>query len=298
MLRHMERIVQVEYRPFSYLDFQSFEQNNHYYSVSHGTCRNKFSKFVKRGIIELEYNSQVSYYTLKGHRFAKNLMTRNHMGISPVTNVTSVIPVTSVTGIEMDKLFDYLHTVPIEQTSVHDIHFKFTVLDIYKIMSCNPKYKKLIKPVSYDIVLKPQLIDALKIQPIIHRTDTVTVSVACSATPVPISDAGVLWLSCALTRLEERLSAKFDECGSNLDGGYEKISIPDNRRWIVTMWHFGRDKKYEYCRKGYSLTWGYGREVLRAYTKSIKNQQVEREERQEYPNKPAPAAINEHMVIE
>ena len=43
--------------------------------------------------------------------------------------------------------------------------------------------------------------------------------------------------------------------------------------------------------EGYSLTWGYGREVLRAYTKSIKNQQVERKECQEYPNKPVMAAI-------
>ena len=293
MLRQMKNIVTIEYRPFSYLDFETVEVDNHYRSVSHGTCRNKFSKFVKMGLIELQYNSKVSYYTLKGHSFGKGSMTPNHMGISSVTNVTSVIPVTSITGVEMDKLFGYLHTVPIEQTSVHDIHFKFTVIDIYKFMSRNPQFKKLIKPVSYDIVLNPELIDGLKIQPIIHRTDTVTVSVACSATPVPVSDAGILWLSCALTRLEERLSVKLDECGSNLDGGYEKIPIPDNRRWTVTMWHFGRDKKYEYCREGYSLTWGYGREVLRAYTKSIKNQQVERKERQEYPNKPVMAAINQ-----
>ena len=102
MKRRMESIVRCEYRPFSYLDFESFEVDGQYFAVPHGTCRNVFSKFVKWGIIELDYNSKVAYYTLKGHRFAKNLMTRNIKGIS------SVIPVTGVTGIEMDKLFGYL----------------------------------------------------------------------------------------------------------------------------------------------------------------------------------------------
>ena len=59
------------------------------------------------------------------------------------------------------------------------------------------------------------------------------------------------------------------------------------------MWHFGRDRKYEYKKDGYSLTWGYGREVLRIYTKSIKGQHVQRNDRQEYPNKPFADAVKE-----
>ena len=51
MLRHMAYNVQVEYRPFSYLDFESFEVDGHYYAVPHGTCRNEFSKFVKMGLM-------------------------------------------------------------------------------------------------------------------------------------------------------------------------------------------------------------------------------------------------------
>jgi hypothetical protein len=287
MIRHMGYIVQVEQRPFSYLDFESFEVNSHIYSVSHGTCRNKFSKFIKMGIIELEYNSKVSYYTLTRHCFGNKPMTRNHMGLS------SVIPVTGVIGRGMQDLFDYLQTVPSNQKSVHDIHLKFTVPDIYKILSSAPKYSGLINPVSYDIILNSEIIDGLKITPIIHRTDTVTVSVACSTIPVPITEEGITNLSCALTRLEERLSVKLSECGNSLTGGYEMIPIPDNRRWIVTMWHFGRDKKCEYKKDGYSLTWGYGREVLRIYTKSIKGQEVERRDRQEYPNKSFADAVKE-----
>jgi len=290
MLKNMEYIVRVEGRTFSYIDFKEFELDGLYYTVPHGTCRNKFSKFVKMGLIEIENNSKVSFYTLPGHRFGKSSMTRNVMGISPV------IPVTGVTGIEMDKLFEYLQTVPSEQASVHDIHFKFTVFDIYKIMSSSAKYSKLIKPVSYDIVLSPEIIDGLKITPIVHRTDTVTVSIACSATPIPISEQGITRLSCALTRIEERLSFKLDECGNSLAGGYERIPIPDNLRWMVTMWHFGRDKKYEYKKNGYSLTWGYGREVLRIYTKSLHGQQVERKDLQEYPNKSFADAFHEKQL--
>jgi hypothetical protein len=62
------------------------------------------------------------------------------------------------------------------------------------------------------------------------------------------------------------------------------------------MWHFGKDKKYEYKRDSFSLTWGYGREVLRVYTKSIKSQRVEREECQEYPNKPTTNAIHDKRI--
>ena len=157
--------VQVEHRPFSYLDFETFEVDGRNYSVSHGTCRNKFSKFIKMGLIQLEYNSKISFYTLKGYHFRKGcMMTRNIVGIS------SVIPVTGVIGIGMQDLFDYLQTVPSNQKSVHDIHFKFKVLDIYRIFSSNPNYNRLIKPVSYDIILNPEIIDGLKITPIIHRT--------------------------------------------------------------------------------------------------------------------------------
>ena len=158
-------------------------------------------------------------------------------------------------------------------------------------MGQHPRYAKLLNPVSKDIILQPEIIDGLKIQTIVHRTDTVTVTTACSNTPIMINDAGVLRASVALTRAEERLSSKLDECGKTLPGGYEKIPIPDNRTWTVTMWHFGKDGRFEYCKKGYSLTWGHGREVLRIYTKSLQGQQIERREIQEYPNKTFEDAI-------
>ena len=277
MVRHMEYIVLVESRPFSYMDFEKFEVDGKVYSVAHGTCRNTFSFLVKIGIIEFEYNSKLSYYTLKGVHFG-NSVTRNHMGLPSVTNVTGTM------GIEMQELLKYLKTIPVEEASVHDLHYKFVVPDIYQIMSTSTTYSKLINARSKDIILPPDIIDGLKIQCIIHRTDTVTVSVACSNFPIQLNPDGLLRASVALTRVEERLSAKLDECGNQLEGGYERIPIPDNRRWTVTMWHFGKDGKFEY-KNGSALTWGYGREVLRSYSKTINGKKARRNEKQEYPNK-------------
>ncbi len=276
MLR-MNEIVQTEQRPFSYMDFETFTISGKIFHVAHGTFRNKISKFLKEGKVEFEYNSKTSFYTLPGYHFT-NKVTRNHMGIPSVTNVTGVIKD------EMNDLLDYMKAIPVDQASVHDIHYKFTVPDIYKIMFISPKYSRLMNEVSKDLILASEIIDGLKIQTIIHRTDTVTVSIACSSMPITLDESGYLRCSLALTRAEERLSYRLDECGDNLEGGYEKIPIPDNRRWRVTLWHFGKDGKFEY-KKGFCFTWGYGRQLIRLYTKTLKGKKGLRKERQESPNK-------------
>ncbi len=97
-----------------------------------------------------------------------------------------------------------------------------------------------------------------------------------------------------MTRIEERLARKLDEFGALLEGGYETIPIPDNRRWQVTLWHFGKDKfANEYPAKGYALTWGHGREVLRTYIKTLNDKKIKRKERQEYPNKSLQDALDD-----
>jgi hypothetical protein len=197
-------------------------------------------------------------------------------------------------GNEMQDLLNYLKSIPVEEAYVHDIHYKFSVPDIHKIMSTSSRYNRLINSVSKDIILPPDIIDGLKIQTIIHRTDTVTISVASSNFPIPINEVGLLRSSIALTRVEERLSARLDECGNHLEGGYERIPIPDNRRWTITMWHFGKDGKFEY-KNGFALTWGYGRELLRIYTKSINGKKQLRKEKQEYPNKSHEEAFKQKL---
>ena len=67
--------------------------------------------------------------------------------------------------------------------------------------------------------------------------------------------------------MEERLFRVVDGAGENLPGGYERIPIPDNGRWVLTLLHFGRDSKVEYSGQGFGTSWGYGREaLLRVYS--------------------------------
>jgi hypothetical protein len=65
MLEHMAYIVHIEKRPFSFKDFCRFEVKDKEYKMSHGTFRNKISKLIKKGIVKLEYNSHIAFYTLK-----------------------------------------------------------------------------------------------------------------------------------------------------------------------------------------------------------------------------------------
>jgi hypothetical protein len=71
MLNHINYIIFHEKRPFSYLDFKSFKVQDEEYSVKHGTFRNKISRLVRDGIAELEYKSNIAFYTLKGVNFGK-----------------------------------------------------------------------------------------------------------------------------------------------------------------------------------------------------------------------------------
>jgi hypothetical protein len=93
MLNNIRYIVLTECRPFSYLDFCSDEAKGQPYAMAHGTFRNKVSKCMRLGIVEIEYSSGTTFYTLKGVHFGKRkqmtpMMTPNHMGVSPVTDVT------------------------------------------------------------------------------------------------------------------------------------------------------------------------------------------------------------------
>ena len=289
MLKQIEYIVLTEHRPFSYLDFCSEKVKDQPYFMTHGTYRNKTSMFMKLGIVESEYNAGTTFHTLTGVHFGKKKMmtpsmTPNLMGVSPVTNVTEDITKT--------PLYKKIQKLPPEQKALHDIHLKFQVPDISTILARSKKY--IPNPFSKDISL-PHIItnNHLKIHTIVHRTDTVTVSVACSFAPIANDTEGLIRLSNALTRVEERTSRILDECGQSLQGGYESIPIPEHSKWTVTLWHIGVDTpSYKELRDDkYCVTWQVGQNVLgRIYNKSKK---VKRSEIQGRPNKPYADAIND-----
>lgn len=90
---YIKRLVLIDKRPFSYLDFRDFEVNGERYGMTHGTFRNKISKLVKEGFVQFEYRSDIAFYSLKGVHFAKpkrGVMTDNHMVVSSVSSLSSL----------------------------------------------------------------------------------------------------------------------------------------------------------------------------------------------------------------
>jgi hypothetical protein len=289
---HMASIVLSEKRPFTYRDFLCFEVNGVEHKMSHGYFRNIISKLRKPGEVELAYNSGTAFYTLNGHRFCKP-MTPDHMGVN---------------SRKSDSLLKMIQDLPIEGNAVHDIRLMFKVKGIWGFLSIH-RPGLSINGFSKDIRIPTWNIDGRLIRVTIHRTDTVSVVVACSSAPVAADVGGVISLSNALTRVEERLASILmgDDtiagsdcgivCGVN-NNTRSHLKIPDHACWIVTMWHFGADASAEYAGEKFSTTWGVGQNILvRAYSKIEKGSGKTRIrlERQEYPDKRLFEAIEEKL---
>jgi len=183
-----------------------------------------------------------------------------------------------------------------QRNALHDIRLRFSVKGIWSILSAASTFRTDLY--SKDIRLQPYKIGDLNLRVTIHKTDTVTVIVGCSYNPIAVDISGIIRLSNALTRVEERLTRLL-----TAEGGGENnlISIPEYHCWDVNMWHFGADCSKEYVGEKFCVTWEVGEHALiRAYTKETnaggnKNKKIVRLERQEYPNKTFEEAIEEKL---
>jgi hypothetical protein len=258
--------------------FLEFEVDGKKYTMTHGTFRNKISQYVRNGYAQLEYYSRPAFYSLKGFNFTKlkSEMTDNHTMVSPLSSVSSV---------------SFIDTLPADKHALHDIRFRFKVDNIWTAISTNhPELNP--NEVSKDISLEPIVTHNLTIKTTIHHTDTVSVIVACSLNPIAVDLKGLLRLSNALTRVEERL-LRYIECAPP---SLSLSSIPEHDSWTVTMWHFGFDSPSEYTGDEFEVAWEDGQNALfRIYTKDLNGVTKIRKERQEYPNKRFDEAIGEKL---
>jgi len=255
----------------------------------HGTFRNKISKLVRNGIVELQYYSGPAFYSLPGHNFTKRkIMTGDHAVVSSMSSMSSMSS-------------NFIDSLPADKHAVHDIRFRFKVEGIWSIISAQyPEFPR--NETSKDIFLNPLHVNELKVTTTVHHTDTVSVAVACSTNPVIEDCKGIIRLSNALTRVEERL-LRLVEVGV---GGPLSLSskciIPDHNTWTVTMWHFGTDSLNEYTGKNFEITWEDGEDALmRIYTKDLKDGKAFRirTERQEYPKKSFDEAMDvDRLAVE
>jgi hypothetical protein len=262
--------------------------------------------------VELVCNSGLGFYSLKGIQVQKKkLMTPNHMGVYTCHQChyhqQENSHATTIIAPSLPSIYSLIQDLPLDKRSLHDIRLRFEVPDIYTILSSSlniPNFQQQqqlqLNSNSEDIVLPTWNINDLNIKVTVHRTNTVSVIVGCSYTPIATDVGGVIRLSTALARVEERISRLLDDCGKVIPGRYESLPIPEHNKWMVTMWHFGADASIEYVGEKFSITWELGEDALvRAYSKVMKDGKARiRLERQEYPRKTLGDAIEEKLQFD
>jgi len=218
-------------------------------------------------------------------------MTSDHTGVQHRNNSNN------------DPIYKQIQNLPVGKKALHDIHLRFQVKGIWCVLSTNSALK--IDPTSKDIRLPYLNIKGIVIKTTVHRTNTVSVVVASSYRPIAVDVNGIIKLSNALTRVEDKLARVIDQCGDQISiaadsastKNDENLVVPDHSNWIVTMWHFGVDGITEYTSDKFCVTWDVGENALvRAYTKDMKEKGTRvRLERQEYPNKNFADAVEEKL---
>lgn len=276
MQEHMAFIVLSEGRPFSFRDFLQFTIDGKIYKIAPGTFRNRVLALKKAGVIELDYNSGIAFYTLKGHKFGK-AVTPNH------------------TVVHNNPLYKMLQDLPFDKQSIHDIHLRFKVPNIWQILSGCPNFPRNKR--SQDIEIPTWNKNNFLIRVIIHKTDTVSVTIGCSLEPITLDANGIISFFNLLVRVEERLQTILDN-STAINCNEKCITIPEYGSWIVTMWHFGRDASVEYTGERYCITIENLQHILtRIYIKDFNGKNRIRIERQEYPKKTLIETIEEKLGV-
>ena len=292
-LERMANIIFLENRPFCYKDFLSFELNGKEHRYTHGTIRNNFSTLKKQNSIEFVCQSPEAFYTLKGVNQGKSI-TPNH-GEAYLHQ-------------KQKTFLTFLNQLPMDKPAIHDIRLRFSVRGLWDILSSlSSSSTDLISNIDvknnkditlHDIDLKDHVIKTT-----IHKTDTVSVIIACSNTPIPLDTMGLAKLSSALTRVEDRLQRLLIDHYTSLNAGLvsecnnrahtinipSKYSVPSHMLWTVTMWHFGQDSLIGYSGEKFEIQWKDGLQLFHMYSKQIHNKKtfkkIIRKEIQEYPNR-------------
>jgi hypothetical protein len=186
-----------------------------------------------------------------------------------------------------------LQDLPFDKQSIHDIRLRFKVPDIWNVFSMNPKFNSNAK--SQDIVVPTWNKNKSLVRTLIHKTDTVSVIISCSLQPIPLDANGIIYFFNLLTRVEEKLQTLLDN--SILIALDQKCdTIPQYGKWIITMWHFGRDSLSQYSGEKFSVTVENAQRILtRIYAKDLNGKNRIRIERQEYPRKTVLEAVNEKL---
>jgi hypothetical protein len=286
MLKHIENIVNNEFRPFSFKDLLRFEVEGERYNPDYGTIRNKLSKFSQEGKIELCYIDTIAFYTLPGKKFGKDkLMTDNTTGIILYNKSKHEL----YKAMRKHPIYNIIKDIVFGKTMLHDIHLSFKVDGLWNYLSNVDYYKMRTNPKKTISFGYYPIERYLSIRVFVQDTDTVNVMVKCSNNPIICDFDGIMRLSDALTRIEERLSAVVNDPSNktfNVEYNPSEIKIPNKDDWIITLWHLHRDSYEEYSGEKFQCSWKVAKNLfLRIYSKELRlNKNIIRLEIQENPD--------------
>ena len=301
ILARMAQIVHEEGRPSSYKDFLCFELDGITYRFSHGTIRNYLLKLKKLGKIEHVYTSSEAFYTLKGVKVGK-VIKANHTGAYSSSHL--------VLNHSQKRYLHFLLTVPMDKPGIHDFVLTFKVKGLWNVIQTHPMdlVKHIDTKSNRDITLEEiDFGDGIVVNTTVHRTDKVTVRIACTLTPIPLDLSGLSKITKALREVHERLQMVVDEyLYWNLEPNILssalvcKGPIPNCMTWTGNMWHFGQDSLTSYSGEMFDMSWHDAQGVFHhMYSKNFNNRKKIkiRKEIQEYPNKPWVEAFTEKMRL-
>lgn len=281
MQQHMAYIVYHENTPFCANDFLFFECDGKEYKPDYGTIRNKFAQFTKKGIIERDYRTNMTYYTLKGKPFGKKSMTVYHTGGKLGISISPNHP-----------LYKILQNQVYDKQSIHNIRLRLEVPNIFSRSLCTLQYFDQDE-INRDFRLPYQNIDNAQMQIRVHKTDIVSVIIGCSLNPIPLDHNGFNRLYKILGIAQGYLQG--------LTFNHNLVHIPDCDNWIITMLHFNQDGLKEYTGEKFSITVEKLHHTIeRIYTKCFGNginKTRIRVEIQDYPNKTVKEAIEEKLNV-
>ena len=285
MLKHMRKIVNEEYRPCSCFDFLNFTVDNKSYKLAYGSIRNKFSQLARENKIEFCYKDKIAFYSLPGKRFGKDrLMTLDNTDIlediNDLRSLKKAIKQHPVYKLITYKSFGKIH--------IHNLHFIFKSVGLWKYIVAIDYFRKRMnskKTISFGYFkIEKYLVINVRVQ----NTDTVNVTVKCSTNPIKSDPNGIMRLTEALTRVEERLTAIVNDSNNktfNAEYNSSKIKIPNKDDWKIILWHFNRDSLTEYSGEMFHCTWKVAKNLfIRVYSKELKLKNIVRIEIQENPD--------------
>ena len=294
----MIEIVQIENRPFSYIDFiPHFSVFGRDWSIGDGTFRNKVSSLLKCGMINVVYYSPQAFYTLKGIQFHKPIITTvDHTRVKhPLLSLLrqqfegEQQPQNNNRRIANHPIYRVIQNIPFDRNALHDIRLRLRVDGIWNMFRIHSEKYEGFNPINKDILFKTIRMDQLTIRVTIHRTDTLSIIIGCSSSPVAVDTDGILRLTNALQTVRESLSKIVMSLVK-----YYKIQI-----WLYLVWHFGADALITYKGEKFHASWEVGQNALLAvYSKKWKRKGKRPERRirielQESPKKPLLEALED-----